>query len=118
MANTLRKLSGSTDGLDILVVATATLGTTIHTAVAGTTAGTLDRIWLEAYNEDTVARELTIEWGGAAAANLSRFTIPAKAGWIKIISGHVLQNTKVVTAFCAAAASKIIINGHVITNTD
>jgi len=50
MAIYKRKLSGSTDGKPIKVVATATAGTTIHTAVAGTTAGTFDEIWLYAYN--------------------------------------------------------------------
>ena len=38
-ANALKSpLSGSTNGMPIKVVATATLGTTIHTAVSGTTA--------------------------------------------------------------------------------
>src|SRR5512139_1683053 len=62
-----RKLSGSTDGRGIKVVATASAGTTIHTAVAGTTAGTFDEIWLYAYNSDSVARLLTIEFGGTTA---------------------------------------------------
>ena len=42
-----RKLSGSTDGLGILVgTAVGTAATTIHTAVAGTVAGSYDEIWL------------------------------------------------------------------------
>lgn len=59
-----RKLSGSTDGRQIKVVETADAGTTIHTVVAGTTAGTYDEIWLWAVNHDSVARLLTIEFGG------------------------------------------------------
>ena len=43
-------LSGSTDGRGILVTATATAGTLIHTGSA--TATTLDEIWLYAVNSD------------------------------------------------------------------
>jgi hypothetical protein len=60
-----RLLSGSTDGKWIKVVATATAGTAIHTAVAGTTAGTYDEIWLRAQNNHTAAVNLTIEFGWA-----------------------------------------------------
>ena len=56
------KLSGSTNGRGIAVTATATLGTTIHTAHA--TA--LDEIWLYAANIDSTARILTVEFGGVA----------------------------------------------------
>ena len=69
----VRKLSGSTDGLGILIAATATAGTLVHTAVAGTTAGTFDRITLFAYNGHTAAVVLTVEFGGVTvAASLPR----------------------------------------------
>ena len=54
-------LSGSTDGKGILVVQTATAGTTIHTA--DTTATTYDEIWLYAVNTSASSVKLTIEWG-------------------------------------------------------
>ena len=62
-----RKLSGSTDGKPIKVAATGTAGTAIHTAVAGTTAGTFDEVYLYAQNNDTVSRILTVEFGSADA---------------------------------------------------
>ena len=56
-------LSGSTNGKGIKVVQTATAGTLLHTAVAGTSS--LDEIWLYAYNGHTADVVLTIEWGEA-----------------------------------------------------
>ena len=44
-------LSGGTNGKNIKVAATATAGTTIHTANAGTTD--IDEIWLYACNTDS-----------------------------------------------------------------
>lgn len=108
---TKQLLSGSTNGMPIKVVATATLGTTIHTAVSGTSS--LDEIWLWAINTDTVDRLLTIEYGDATAPDHNIIlTIPAKSGLITVIPGLLLQNAKVVTAF-AAAANVIIIDGYV-----
>lgn len=74
-----RKLSGSTDGKAIKVAATASTGTTIHTAVSGTTAGTFDEIWLWAYNSHTTGVTLTIEFGGTTAPDQNIvIDIPAK----------------------------------------
>src|SRR5687768_528112 len=110
---TKAKLSGSSDGRNILVVATATLGTTIHTAVSGTTAGVFDEIWLWAGNTDTTARKLTIEFGGATSPNdLIEITIPPESGLVPIVPGFILQNAKVVTAFCATA-NVVTIGGYV-----
>ena len=79
-----RILSGSTNGLGILVAATATLGTTIHTAVAGTSD--YDEITLYAVNNDTVERELTIEWGTATAYGNIPIPIKSKQGKILVIN--------------------------------
>ena len=113
-----RKLSGSTDGMPIKVVATATLGTTIHTAVAGTVAGTYDEIWLYAYNGHTTTVTLTIEWGGATVPDQNIIiTLAAKAGLTLLVPGWLLQNGKVVTAF-ASVANVITLNGYVHSLTD
>ena len=113
-----RKLSGSTDGKPIKVVATATLGTTIHTAVAGTTAGTFDEIWLYAYNGNSVAVDLTIEFGGATVPDQNIvLTLASKSGLQLIVPGLILQNGMVVTAF-ASIANVITISGFVNSITD
>lgn len=102
------KLSGSTDGKQIKVVATATAGTTIHTAHA--TA--LDEIWLWAVNSDTTARKLTIEWGEATAPDGNvEVTVPAESGYLLVIPGMILTNSLVVKAF-AATTNVILINGY------
>lgn len=113
-----RKLSGSTDGMPVKVVATATAGTTIHTAVAGTTAGTFDEIWLYAYNGHSADVELTIEFGGATVPDQNIIsTIATKAGLVMVVPGYILQNTKVVKAF-AGTANVITLSGWVNTITD
>jgi hypothetical protein len=107
------KLSGSTNGLGIKITTTATLGDTIHTAVAGTTANTWDEIWLWAVNSETTARKLTIEWGAATAPDaLIELTIPPESGLFLVVPGLILDNGKVVTAF-SAAANTTIIHGYV-----
>lgn len=118
MAVYKRKLSGSTDGKPIKITQTATAGDTIHTAVAGTTAGTYDEIWLYAYNGDTVSRNLTIEFGGATVPDQNIvLTLASKSGLQLIVPGLILQNGMVVKAF-ASAANVITISGWVNSITD
>tara|TARA_R110000868_G_scaffold275966_1_gene535614 strand:- start:636 stop:986 length:351 start_codon:yes stop_codon:yes gene_type:complete len=104
------KLSGSTDGLPVLVVATATVGTTIHTAVAGTS--NWDEVWIYANNSHSADVLLTLEWGGVAAKDLIQFTVPLKSGLNLIAPGLILQNGMLVTAF-AGTANVIGLSGFV-----
>ena len=104
-------LSGSTNGKAILVTATATTGTTIHTAVAGTSA--LDEIWIYAVNTSATAVKLTLEWGETAAPQGNiEITIPGECGILEIVPGFPLQNGLVVTAF-AGTGSVIALHGYV-----
>jgi len=106
-----RAFSGSTNGRGIKVVATATPGTTIHTAVTGTSD--YDELWLYATNDGTSATELTIEWGGTTDPDdLIQMSIPAKSGLYLIVPGNVLQNSLVVRAF-SNNANEITIFGFV-----
>jgi hypothetical protein len=109
MAYTKVKLSGSTDGKMIKVAATATLGTTIHTA----DATALDEVWLWAVNSDTTARKLTIEKGGATSPDcLIEVTIAAESGLALVLPGTLMTNSLVITAFCATA-NVVMIDGYV-----
>lgn len=94
-------LSGSTDGKPIVVAATASPGTLIHTAVAA--ANQLDYMFIEATNNDTVARTVTLEWGDAAAGSNVVQTLPPKSGLVTLINGLPLQNGATVKAFGSAA---------------
>lgn len=113
-----RKLSSSTDGRGIKVAATSTPGTLIHTAVAGTTAGTYDEIWVYAYNSDASDRTLTIEFGGTTAPDDNiKITVPTLQGQVLVVPGLILQNGVLVRAF-ASAANVIILTGYINTITD
>jgi hypothetical protein len=103
------KLSGSTNGRNVKVAATATLGTTVHTAHA--TA--LDELWLWAVNSDTSDRKLTIEFGGVSSPDdLIEQTIPAESGLVLIVPGLLVTGAVVVTAF-ASSANVVLVNGYV-----
>ena len=102
-------LSGSTQGKGIKVVQTATAGTTIHTAVSGTTD--LDEIWLWAQNSSAGDVKLTLEWGEATAPDGNiEVTIPGEQGLVQVAPGLLLQNSLVVKAF-ASSANVILIHG-------
>jgi len=102
-------LSGSTDGRGVKVAASATPGTTIHTAHASAK----DEIWLWATNTDSVARRLTLEVGGTTSPDdLIQRDIPANSGPILVCPGLVLTNSKVLRAF-GAAANVITLHGFV-----
>lgn len=97
-----RVLSGSTDGRPIKVVATATAGTTIHTATA--TSGEIDELWLWAINTDTATRKLTIELGGTTAPDdLIVVGTPPESGLVLVVPGLPLRNGLVIRAFAAVA---------------
>ncbi len=104
-------LSGGTNGKNIKVAATSSAGTTIHTAVSGTSD--MDEVWLYACNTDSSDRKLTIEYGGTTSPDdLTEITIEAEAGWVLIVPGMLLQNGLIVKAF-AASANVVNINGYV-----
>lgn len=108
-------LSGSTDGKGILVAATASAGTLIHTG--SSTATTLDEVWLYAQNTDTTARKLTIEWGGVTAPNdLIELTIQPESGLVLVAPGLLIKGNAsaalIVRAF-AATTNVVTIHGYV-----
>jgi len=105
-------LSGSTNGKGIKVAATATAGTTIHTAVAG--GSSFDEVWLYAHNTSASAVKLTLEWGGVAAPDDHiEINIGAEGtGLILISPGLLINNGLVIKAF-AGSANVINIFGYV-----
>lgn len=106
-----RLLSGSTNGKAIKVAQTATAGTTIHTAVAGTSD--IDEIWLYAVNSSASSVKLTLEWGQADAPDGNiEVSIAAESGLVLVAAGLLLQNSLVVKAF-AATADVILLHGYV-----
>jgi hypothetical protein len=108
---TKQKLSSSTNGKAVKIVATSASGTTIHTAVTGTSDW--DEIWLYGYNSYSGSIDLTVEWGSATIPDDNiECTIPPLSGLQLIVPGLLLQNSLVVKAF-ASASNVITINGFV-----
>lgn len=104
-------LSGASNGLGIKVVATASVGTTIHTAVSGTSSW--DEIWLYAYNSSAADVQLTIQYGGTTSPdNDIVLTLATKSGLVPILPGLILQNGLLVRAF-ASSANVITLTGFV-----
>ncbi len=105
-------LSGSTNGKAIKVAATTTAGTTIHTAVSGTSS--LDEVWLYAHNSSASTVKLTLEWGEATAPDGNiEINIGAEGtGLVLIAPGILLQNSLVIKAF-AATTNVVTITGYV-----
>lgn len=109
-----RLLSGSTNGQPIKVAATSIgSGTTIHTAVSGTSS--IDEIYLWVTNTDTSARTLTIGWGGTTDPDsllLKAVSIPPSSTPLAVATGILLQNGLIVTA-AASSANVLLISGFV-----
>ena len=106
-----RILSGSTNGKAIKVAATATAGTLIHTAVAGTSD--IDEVWIYAQNTSGSSVTLDIEWGGVTAPDdLIELTVLPEAGLVTVIPGLLLNNGLVIRAF-AGTTNVINIQGFV-----
>lgn len=104
-------LSGGTNGRNILVAATATAGTLIHTATSA--ANTFDEVWLWAVNSSSVDVKITIEFGGVTAPNDHvEYTVPAEDGLYLLIPGLPLNGGVVVRAF-AGTGSVLTVNGYV-----
>lgn len=114
MPNVTAKIAG-TNGRQIKVAATATPGTLIYTAVAGTAA--IDDIRLTAVNNATTAVDLTIEWGGTTSPDDQiKVRLYPGAGEQVVATGR-LNGGVAVRAFAASAnviSCKAEVNG--ITN--
>lgn len=111
MATTVSRipLSGSTHGRGVKVAATASAGTTIHTATSSTTD--CDVITLYAYNSATTPVNLTIQWGGTTSVDDDiKLSIPATSGLTLIAPDLVLRNSLVIKAY-AGTADVVTIHG-------
>lgn len=98
-------LSGSgspAQGTGIVIAATVTPGTTIHTS--NTASDVIHRIWCYASNIHTADVLLTIEWGDATGTHNIIQTIPAKAGLFVVVPGLALCGTGSVAATVKAFA--------------
>lgn len=112
-----RKLSGSTSGKPILIAATSTAGTAVHTCPNLDGAGQWEEVWLWAQNNHTADVVLTVEFGSADVSGNIIVNIPSKAGLVPIVPGLILQDEMTVKAF-AGTTNVISVVGFVNTITD
>lgn len=99
---------GSGDGRPTKIVATASAGTTIHTAHATDK----DEVWIWASNTDSAERTLTIQFGGTTSPDDSLVvTIPA-GDMALVVPGIPISGAKVIRGF-ASTANVITVFGYV-----
>ena len=112
---TRNKLSGSTNGKSVKIAATATPGTTVHTAVSGTSSW--DEVYCWFTNTSGSAVNITIEFGGTTDPDnliVKSLSIPANSPPIPLLTGQILQNALVVSVF-ASTANVLLATGFVTT---
>ncbi len=106
-------LSGGANGVPVAVAATTSPGTTIHTATSIATANYFHKLWVWFNNIDTVARTISVQWGGVANLNyiVLDYVLPPKSKNMLIVDGLILQNGLLLKAH-ASAANIINASGH------
>lgn len=111
MAYTAITLSGSTNGRPVLADATSSPGTTIHTV--STATGTLEELYLDAYNTQSADRLLVIEFGSTATTSHLYCTVPAQGGPYRVAAGLRLQGAtgQIIRAFATATGCVVIAGG-------
>ena len=111
---TKKILSASTDGKAVLVAATASAGTTIHTG--STNPAVIEEVWLYASNPDTATRMLTIQWGGTTSPNdhIVLYLQP-QSGLIVVAPGLLLKGnaTPLVIRAFSDSVNKITVTGYI-----
>jgi len=104
MPVTRHVLSGSTAGRPIVIVATASPGTLLHTAGAGLVA--VEEVWLELANSSNQQVSITVEWGGTAAGDRfpETFFLPPRCPPIFVATGAPIQNALEIRAYASVAS--------------
>ena len=109
------RLSGGAQGLPILVAATSSTGTTIHTT--GTSSTAFDEVWLYAYNSSSSGVLLTIQYGGTTSPlNDIKITIPSQSGLTLVVPGLILtgNGTTGGSVYAYAGTTNVVtISGYV-----
>ena len=112
---TAMTLSAATNGAPIKVLATATAGTTIHTATTSDMPEGCDEVWLWAGSTSgsAINGTLQISSGHVTDGQSINFRVPAAYnGPIAILAGHRVCDGVVISA-TASVAERIVIWGNV-----
>lgn len=106
------KLSSSSNGRGILVSATSTPGTLIHTSASA--SGSYDEVWIYAANTSVSDVKLTLEYGGTSTQDLIEITLQAESGLTLICPGLFLDGGNEIKAF-ASSTNVVSVHGYVNT---
>lgn len=103
-------LSGSTNGQGIVVAATSTPGTQVHTAITSTSG--FDEVWIYAVNTSASNVKLTIEYGNTSSTGNIELTVASESGLVLVSPGLILNNSLSIKAF-AATTNAVTLYGYV-----
>lgn len=107
-----KKLSNSTDGRGILVAATSTPGTLLHTGSSDITEK--DEVFVYLTNTSVTAVKCTVEFGGVTTPNdLIEVTILPEDGLKLVIPGSLIigNASPLLVAVFAATGSVVVAHG-------
>lgn len=111
----LKLLSGSTDGVPIVITGTtAAAPTVVHTSGSGTADIDLVYLWLcNTHSADLDVGVVAYSGTPADPTNVVFFgTIPSKSGVYVALEGYPVTNSKIIGVYCGTA-SKITASGKV-----
>ena len=103
-------LSGSTSGAPIAISSSSDPGTTLHTAVSGSTA--LDELWLWCSNISTLDTVLTIV-NGTSSTSANRIVASVTATNIQLVVPGIPYNGALRISAFAATTSNLNCFGYV-----
>ena len=110
---TATTLSAATNGRIINIKATATPGTTIHTATAFDAPEGVDEVWLWAGSTTSAAVNATLHINSGSDSEVINFRVPAAYhGPIPILAGHRVCDGVVITATCSVT-ERVAVWGNV-----
>ena len=111
---TATTLSAATSGQLIKILATATPGTTIHTATAFDAPEGVDEVYLWAGSTSASNVNLTVQVTGQGLEDrsINMQVPPAYSGPLLVLAGHRVCDGVVVTA-TASVTERIVVWGHV-----
>src|SRR5271157_2590038 len=95
-------LSGSSISAPQILISAITSGSAnpIHT----NTSGSIDEVYLYAYNDSTSSLTLSLLWGGTSEPkDVVRATIAAQGGRALIVDGKIIQNGATISAYASVA---------------
>jgi len=105
-------LSGSSLNTPQILISSATSASAVqlHT----NTSGSIDEVYLYAYNDSTSSMVLSVLWGSGATEpkDVVRTTVAPQGGRSLVVDGKLLQNGSTISAY-ATIANWVTVDGFV-----